>query len=72
MNHIEQLMKENNIDFNEKFAIIGGQKYNEHDKVFYFSNNYALVSDISKWGKKHIYHSSMFIKLLAGEYKIST
>ena len=71
MNYIEQLMKENNIDLNEKFAIVGGNKYNEHDKIFYFNNKYALVSNACTWEKKHIYyHSSMLIKLLIGEYKI--
>jgi hypothetical protein len=65
MNYIEDLMKKNDINIGQHFAIIGGEKYNAADKIFYFDSYYRLRS---KYGSTT--HDSIFVKLMTGEYKI--
>jgi hypothetical protein len=71
MNHIRQFMRDHNLAFNERFAVVGPKKYYENDRIFFFNSNYRLVTEVNKWGKKRLYHSSILIGLLAGEYNIS-
>lgn len=65
MNYVEDLMNEHNLKTGDYFSIKGSIKYNNWDKIFYFDSRYNLRS---KSGD--IIHSSIFVKLMTGEYEI--
>lgn len=65
MDYIAHFMKTNNLKIDVPFAIRGCEKYGPHKKIFHITSTYRLMDTMY-----HKEHNSIFIKLLAGKYKV--